>query len=66
MRVPALMIFLLCVTVASVQAHPQTATQGETPKVTPKALRAVSAPIKSKALLAAEKQVVGQFSFLSL
>jgi hypothetical protein len=50
-------IFLLCVTVASVQAHPQTATQAETPKATPKALGPVPAPIKSRALLAAEKRI---------
>ena len=57
MRVPGPVIFLLCVTVASVQARPKTATQAETPKATPKALGQVPAPIKSKALLAAEKRI---------
>ena len=54
MRVPALVIFILCLAASPLQARPQTAPGAQNHKTIPNAAKA---PAKSKALLAAEKRI---------
>jgi hypothetical protein len=53
-RVPALVIFILCLAASPLQARPQTAPGAQNHKTIPNAAKA---PAKSKALLAAEKRI---------